>query len=167
LKARGIDESMYRSRPQEAGTALIELVQSWHDAEGLEKGGSIDLHKSFYLTLSWEERGFYQLHQFPLHLPDPQTIHWHFPNKTAKDGTEQPAVRLAGEDKYGTLFEWYGDTGGQLKYYPLVQDALWASERFRLEPLPESDDLNYGIISKAKAYFPTQWQTLAESETIY
>ena len=55
----------------------------------------------------------------------------------------------------GRVFEWYGQSGGQLKYYPLADTATWASARFRLEPLP--DDLPHGILAKAQAYFPQLW----------
>ena len=72
LKARGIDESNYRKKPEETGIALVELVKSWHDVVSLERGGKIDISKSFYLVLSWDRKGSYQLHQFALDLPDPK-----------------------------------------------------------------------------------------------
>jgi hypothetical protein len=77
---------------------------------------------------------------------------------------EEPSVRLAGDDEFGSVFEWYGGAGGQLKYYPLAQSALWVSKIFRLEPLPESEDLTYGIIAKAKEYFPRQWSNASAHE---
>jgi hypothetical protein len=39
--------------------------------------------------------------------------------------------------------------------------ALWSSEPFQLEPLPGSADEDYGILSKAAAYFPVLWQEIA------
>jgi hypothetical protein len=164
LKARGIDEANYREKPKETGIALVELVRSWHDAVSIEHGGIIDLRKSFYFALSWDRKGSYQLHQFVLDLPDPETLHWHFPTRIGKKGEEEPAVRLAGDDEFGTLFEWYGDTGGQLKYYPLTRDAIWASDVFKLEPLPTSGELEYGIIAKARVYFPRQWEIASNEE---
>lgn len=161
LKARGINETNYRNKPQETGITLIELVKSWHDAVSVKNGGIIDLNKSFYFTLSWDRKGSYQLHQFALDLPDPKTLHWHFPTKRGKSG-EEPAVRLSGDDEFGAIFEWYGDTGGQLKYYPLVQDALWVSNIFHLEPLLTSDELEYGTIAKTRTYFPEQWKSIKE-----
>jgi hypothetical protein len=160
LKARGINEANYRDKPQETGIALIDLVRSWHN----EKSSIINLHKSFYFVLSWDRKGSYQLHQFAFILPDPRSLHWHFPTKIGKNKAEEPAVRLAGDDDFGTIFEWYGDTGGQLKYYPLTQDAIWISDIFHLEPLPVSDELAYGIIAKARTYFPDQWKTAASGE---
>ena len=52
--------------------------------------------------------------------------------------------------------EWYGGSGGQLKFYPFAKDARWQSERFMLEPLL---DVEHGILAKAAAYFPKQWAT--------
>ncbi len=162
LKKRGINETVYKVKPVESGIALIELVKSWHNDVSLEKGSIIDLSKSFYLVLQWDKSGLYQLFQYSIHLPDPKELKWHFPPKTGKNGEEESSLRLAGEDSFGSLFEWYGDTGGQLKYYPLTEDALWKSDKFRLEPLPTLESLEYGIIAKAKTYFPRQWSSIAE-----
>ncbi len=164
LKARGINESNYRGKPEETGIALVELVRSWHDAVSIQNGGIINLNKSFYFVLSWDRKGSYQLHQFVISLPNPKALHWHFPTKVGKSGEEEPAVRLSGDDEYGPIFEWYGDTGGQLKYYPLAQNAIWVSDIFQLEPLPTSDELEYGIIAKARTYFPDQWATALNSD---
>ncbi len=62
-------------------------------------------------------------------------------------------------DNNGTLFEWYGLSGGQLKYYPPVDWASWHSEPFSLEPLP--DDLEPGLQNKAMQYFPEKWNRLS------
>lgn len=153
LKSRGIDQSNYRSNPLEVGVSLIEVVESWHQAVSSEHGGIVDLEKSSYLVLSWNQARCYQLHQFPLTLPNPCNLSWDFPVK--RGGVE--GRRLAGRDESGILFEWYGESGGQLKYYPLASSAIWASEIFSLEPL---DDIEYGILKKAAAYFPEEWAGL-------
>ena len=72
---------------------------------------------------------------------------------------EQPGARVVGNDASGTRIEWYGESGAQLKYYPPAVEALWQSERFRLEPLP---DREYGIQAKAAAYFPELWSAAGE-----
>lgn len=150
LKTKGIDQTNYRDRPLAVGVALIEVVESWHRAANITRGGAVDLTKSSYLVLSWNRARHYQLHQFPLTMPDPYELNWRFPTK--KGG--ETGRRIAGEDEAGTLFEWYGESGGQLKYYPLASSALWASEIFQLEPLR---DIEYGILNKAAAYFPEKW----------
>ncbi|MCC6446071.1 MAG: hypothetical protein IT210_21780 [Armatimonadetes bacterium] len=42
-----------------------------------------------------------------------------------------------------------------MKYYPLAKNALWKSERFRLEPLPDAE---VGVMAKVLSYFPYQWR---------
>lgn len=152
LNAQGFNQTNYKDHPHEVGVALVELVEQWHLAAA---SLNVDLAKSCYLVLSWNRQGWYQLHQFALPLPDPDTLNWQFPF-VRQQGVETQAKRLKGSDNTGVLFEWYGESGGQLKYYPLATDALWQSERFRLEPLAQG--VEYGILAKAAAYFPDKWQ---------
>ena len=54
--------------------------------------------------------GEYQLYQFPIKLPL-NDVRWvHLPGRRG----------LTGNDALGTIYEWYGESGGQLKYYPQV-----------------------------------------------
>lgn len=153
LNAKGINQSNYKRRPADVGTALIELVHQWHDVLSTKRGGNVDVESSSYLVLSWNKDGWYQLHQFSLQLPNPQNLEWHVPQLTRK-GTETRARCLRGDDSAGTLIEWYGESGGQLKYYPLAQTAIWSSARFQLEPLA---DAQQGMLAKVVAYFPNLW----------
>lgn len=158
LKTKGIDQTSYRDRPLEVGVSLIEVVESWHHAISIERDGIVDLTKSSYLVLSWNQARYYQLHQFPLTMPNPYHLHWQFPTKKGGD----IGRRLVGDDDSSALFEWYGESGGQLKYYPLANTAIWASPIFQLEPLP---DIEYGILNKAAAYFPEKWIDAIEAES--
>jgi hypothetical protein len=153
LKSKGIDQSSYRNNPSAVGASLIEVVERWHQAVSIERGGVVNLEKSSYLVLSWNRAKHYQLHQFPLAIPDASALSWHFPAGTGGGGGR----RLAGLDETGVLFEWYGESGGQLKYYPLASSAIWASAIFTLEPLGA---MEYGILKKAAAYFPEEWANL-------
>ncbi len=153
LAGSGINTSNYRDKPLEVGSALVNLVKDWHQVVSQERGGLFDLSRSSYLVLSWSTAGFYQLHQFRLELPDPRKLRWHFPQRVVRE-TSNPGRRLRGDDDQGTLFEWYGESGGQLKYYPLAAGAVWQSDQFQLEPLPDAE---YGIRAKAAAYFPVLW----------
>ena len=154
LDAKGIDHGNYKHHAAAVGRTLVELVSEWHDVAGIEQGGDVDLSKSCYLTLSWDKKGLYQLHQFPLSLPNPAELQWTFPTYT-KDGETVIGKHLRGNDPLGVLFQWYGDSGGQLKYYPLVTDATWESDKFELEPLPS--DREHGVLHKVANYFPVQW----------
>ena len=153
LRTKGIHQRNYKKYPIEVGVALIELVEQWHQEVSVEQGGNVGLTGSSYLALSWNKAGWYQLHQFPLRFPNPQRLKWYFPASTKK-GNRTTARRLNGDDSSGTLFEWYGESGGQLKYYPLAKTAIWSSERFRLEPLR---NVEHGILAKVAAYFPDLW----------
>ena len=147
LAQRGFDQTTYQTEPLAVGCALIELVESWQEAVSGTRGGHVDLTGSSYLILSWSERtGWYQLHRLPIQLPDPRKLRWHFPTNN----------RLVGTDDKGLLFEWYGGSGGQLKYYPPSAWSTWQSAPFRLEPLTLTPD-QMGLIVKAAAYFPALW----------
>jgi hypothetical protein len=152
----GITTANYKQRPQETGKTLIDLVRKWHTATTTERNAVLDLARSCYLVLSWNIAGLYQLHQFSLQLPNPEELTWYFPVKTIK-GVEVTARHINGDDADGRVFEWYGESGGQLKFYPKASSALWQSEKFRLEPLP---DIEHGILAKVAAYFPELWQGL-------
>ncbi len=154
LKTKGINQRNYKNRPRDVGIALIELVVQWHEEVSIARGGNVDLTGSSYLALSWSKAGWYQLHQFSLQLPDPKRLKWYFPT-VERGGIATAARHLRGDDASGTLFEWYGESGGQLKYYPLAKTAIWSSERFRLEPLK---NVQHGILTKVAEYFPQLWE---------
>lgn len=159
LGQRGIHQQNYKSKPYEVAQGLLAQENEWHTEMGLGRGGKVDLSKSFYLALSWNIRGEYQLFKFSLTLPEAASLTWDFPS-VEKNGERKTARRLRGQDEIGTLFEWYGESGGQLKYYPLAENALWNSRIFRLEPLPKDWSAKHGILVKARDYFPSLWESL-------
>lgn len=145
IKDSGLTQENYNTNPKLAGIKLIQVVEQWHNNVSIENGGNIDSNKSFYLVLQWERKsGRYQLFQFPINLPDPDQLKWQVNGR-----------RLIGKDGKGVLFEWYGLSGGQLKYYPLVDSASWQSPIFHLEPLPQN--VEHSIKQKAATYFPNLW----------
>ena len=151
----GIHPDNYRGHADLVGTSIINLVSEWHLAVSIESEGNIDLTGSCHLTLMWNKEGRYQLHQFGIQLPDPNALSWYCPNIQVKGGGSRPGNSIRGDDGNGTLIEWYGQSGGQLKYYPNVSDALWHSEVFKLEPLPPNTA--HGLISKVQEYYPDLW----------
>lgn len=156
LALTGIKPEKYVARASQVGRALVDLVEQWKREVSLEQDGQVDLAKSCYLTLIYNRAGLYQVHWFRLALPTPAKLKWYYP-KIKRDGKLQVAGHLNGDDEHGgRVFEWYSRSGGQLKYYPLAQDALWASERFRLEPIP-SNRRTIDLASKAQMYFPELW----------
>jgi hypothetical protein len=155
----GLHQQNYKENPLAVAQTLLSQESEWHAEVGLENGGQIKLSESFYLALSWNSQGEYQLFRFALTLPDPLSLKWDFPS--VKNNSEHKiGRRLRGQDEAGTLFEWYGESGGQLKYYPLVENALWISDIFNLEPLPPDWDEKHGLLVKARDYFPDLWGKL-------
>lgn len=151
LRSNNIDD--YNANPAAAGKILLDLVESWHSEISLEQGGSVEVSQSFYLILQWDKTkttGRYRLFQFPIQLPVPETLSWDVQGK-----------RLIGRDNENVMIEWYGYSGGQLKYYPFADRAIWSSEVFKLEPLPESD-LGYELRQRVIEYFPDLWQKAHE-----
>ena len=154
LGSKGIDQQNYKQHAQDVGVALIELLHDWHRNASSMSGGDIDLDNSFYLTLMWNKDGSYQLHKFDILLPDPHQLNWYFPTYT-RNGVQREANHIRGDDSTGIVFEWYGESGGQLKYYPLASRADWESELFTLQPLP--NHIEHGMLSKAREYFGASW----------
>jgi hypothetical protein len=156
LNSLSINQTNYRNYPSDVGAGLLHVVEQWHLIQSTERGGLVKLDRSSYLVLLWNRVGVYQLFQFALSLPDPANLNWSFP--LSKKGDKE-GRRIIGETEMGLLFEWYGESGGQLKYYPFATDAIWSSQPFQLEPLPTGRE--YGILLKASDYFPDQWAKVA------
>jgi hypothetical protein len=144
-------ENHKQASASKVGKTLCDLIESWHEAVSIDNGGTVDLSKSFYLSLSWDQaEGKYQLDQFDNRLPNPEELEWDFPKNK-----ENPGKRLRGMVNNETVIEWYGESGGQFKYYPKISDGLWSSGEFELEPLPDG---MYGVEKKAEIYFPDKWK---------
>ena len=154
LGSYAITPDNYRDNAHQVGNIIIDLVREWHLSASVENGGDIDLEGSSYLTLMWNRRGEYQLSQFGIYLPDPAELHWYCP-EVARRGILTTGNRICADDDSGTIFEWYGQSGGQLKYYPPVNYAIWESDVFQLEPLPANTP--HGLVSKAQDYYPGLW----------
>ena len=138
--------------PDRAGKIIVDLYESWKykAAETID----VNIEKSFYLTCLYDEKkGLYQLFALPFLLPDPASLNWIMRESKERDENRGTLVAKK-EDK--VIIEWYGTSGGQLKYYPNGNDVIWQSNMFTLEPIPEIES-GYGLIQKAKSYFPDKW----------
>jgi len=119
----------------EIGNAVLDTVESW----GLQAaavypsvfpGRILDLDKSLYLCISMSapipcapkllktipiNRRFH-IHSYKMQLPRP--VKW----------TKHTELCIRGWDVNGNaLYDWYAESGGQLKYYPPTSDAIFAS----------------------------------------
>lgn len=157
LNSIGVTEANFRDEPELAGNGLIDAVETLKKSGSIAyPDGMISIEQSFFLVLLWDDSGYYQLFQLPLKLPSPGDLSWTCHIGRRRDGSE--TTRLVGSIDEHVLYEWYGESGGQLKYYPYISEVLWQSEKFRLEPLPSH--VKEGVIAKAEAYFPKQWSKI-------
>lgn len=135
------------TEPGLAGPAVIELVTSWHQEAANRLG--LDLQGSKYAVLSrssdWTE---FQLSAYPLDLYGFNPIgeiEWES-TKSRVDGF----VNIDGRRQ--RLWQWYPNSGGQLKWWPPLAWADWVTSRFTLEEPP--------VIlptKRAREYFPSLW----------
>jgi hypothetical protein len=121
---------------QRIGDALIDTIQDWKiiaktEFERTHPDQKLDLSKSIYLTLSFSEYldNSWDVHicSFPMNFPK---IQWTYSSDrclSANDPTD-PGQRL---------IDWYPNSGGQLKYYPLFSGALYSSSIMKIKVLKE------------------------------
>ncbi len=137
----------YASEPMLAGPAIIDLVSAWHAAEA----SAFDVAGSRFSVLShdrkWDE---FQILCFPLNLSiaNPRgDIDWLHEGKAINGYIDDAGRRHR-------LWQYYPTSGGQLKYYPLLDWADWMTPKFTLEQPPLVSPLE-----KAKRYFRPLWPT--------
>lgn len=138
--------------PEKAGKLIVDLYESWKysDSQSLK----LDIAQSFYLVCLYDKKKWtYQLFALPFLLPNPSTLDWAIREPKTGDANRGTLVGKKGDK---VIIEWYGVSGGQLKYYPSNEDVIWKSEVFKLENIPNMES-GYGLIQKAKSYFPKMW----------
>lgn len=146
--AAGVD---WVSEPDKAGAILIELVERWHYAVT----DTVDVDASKYLILAhdlgWRE---FQIAGLDLNLrrADPHTdVQWVSEGgKPGKPSSIAGYIDVAG--RRHRLWQFFANSGGQLKYYPLMDWAEWATPAFRLEVAPVRT-----LREKVDEYWPGLW----------
>lgn len=136
--------------PPIAGPIMVELVESWHHAAA----DHVDIGGSKYLLLTHDARWVnFELASFDLNLQrrDARTeVEW------VTEGRNGVISSLAGYihdgDRTHRLWQFFGNSGGQLKYYPLIGWEEWRSGTFQLEEPPVHD-----LKAKARGYWPDLW----------
>lgn len=142
----------WRTEPALAGPIIVDLVMSWHEACAAE----YDLASSKYLVLShdvaWRR---FRLLCFSLNLadPDPRSeVEWVNEGSDGNGGPSTVCGYIMDGVRRHRLWQLYQNSGGQLKYYPLLEWAEWVSDPFTLE-LPPVRSLR----QKVEDYFPGRW----------
>ena len=148
IKNLGIHEGNFGNAAVavQIGESILETVQSWYTNCGI---GNIDLDKSVHITVSYSKPdksgpSMYQLHTFNLNFPS--RIIWRFKSAKCLSGYDP-------DEPSKVLFDWYGLSGGQLKYYPKTTKALYSSNPFTLIEAKKQT-----ITDKAKQYWPEEWK---------
>lgn len=155
LKLQGITEADFTAgrHAEQIGKQVLATVESWdsnfaQEFNAVNPGKTFSLSESIYLTVSYNKaksvrQRVYQIHSFQLHFPT--NIQWKYSSARCLRGYDPDHPTEA-------LFDWYGLSGGQLKYYPRACTAKYASTCFSLiEPRVMS------LEEKAGRYFPDQW----------
>lgn len=139
------------------GASILQTVRSWHGAalnKVWELGGKsakVGADNSGYLVASMgiekeTQQRNYVLHGFSLNLPEAHS--WKFISPRCLRGYDPAKPDEA-------LFDWYANSGGQLKYYPRGVDALYSSPTFVLE---KCEPLR--VMDKASQLWPELWEAL-------
>jgi len=151
----GFREDSFRNQlhAQEIGSIVLALVERWH-AEGknhferVNAGMTLDLNSSCYLCVSYSDEKksserMYQIHSFPLCYPN--GIIWKYQSESCLRGFDPNNPTEA-------LLDWYGVSGGQLKYYPSTTMARFSSPQFSLLSVTPLT-----LTQKAKSLFPDRF----------
>lgn len=133
-----------------AGPVLVDTVESWHE----RVSGNYDLANSKYLLCTHDSRWVnFEIACFDLNVltaVDPRQIDWR------AEGRNGAISSLAGyiDTSNGPhrLWQWYANSGGQLKFYPPVGWEEWRSGIFQLEEPPLHD-----LVDKVETYWPGAW----------
>lgn len=141
---------VWTERPDLAGPVMVDLVESWHQ----EVAHLVDVPSSKYLLLTHDARWVnFEVAAFDLNLSraDPEyDIEW------VTEGRGGVVSSLAGyiDGPRGEhrLWQFFGNSGGQLKYYPPIGWEEWRSGTFQLELPPVHD-----LVDKVHDYWPGMW----------
>jgi hypothetical protein len=154
LKSQGISETDFREQKnaQAIGDGVLATVVSWKHQAARQwqqrHGRTLDLDRSVYLTVSYSRPRIglpreYQFHSFG--LPFSPNLQWIY-------GSDRCLRARDPQYPNEIIFDWYGLSGGQLKYYPRATSARYSSARFSLlspAPIPLS--------RKAASIWPNEW----------
>ncbi len=156
IYAKGLNEDDFRGLKNAdiIGETILDTIRNWHletaNNHSITKPGRIlDSEHSVYLVISYSKPRPHRARQYQLHsfsLAFPSEIEWSYRSAKCLTGMDP-------EHPGETLFDWYALSGGQLKYYPRANKALYKSEPFELASLPRQ----ISVAEKAARYWPNDW----------
>lgn len=147
LEAAGV--AAWTTDPQQAGPVVVATVEAWHAAARVR----YDLEASKYLLLIRDSRWRkFQIAAFDIHIlshANPQTVKWRVEGRNGPSSLAGYVGTNAGEHR---LWQWYANSGGQLKFYPPKGWEEWHTNTFELETPSVR-----GLKSKVDEYWPGKW----------
>ncbi|MEQ9426326.1 MAG: hypothetical protein RJQ09_18010 [Cyclobacteriaceae bacterium] len=156
IKALGFNEQNFKlntgsSIASEMGKSIINTVQSWYrefNPQAMGVDGALDFEASKHIVISYttpKKNSDIRYRVDAFNLKFPSGILWEFHSPKCLRGYEKGY-------QDGPLFEWYGLSGGQLKYYPRAKMASHSSKVFQV-PHPKV----FTISQRAMEYWPKEW----------
>jgi hypothetical protein len=117
--------------PPDTNEGMLEIRKEFLNFANLYYGAgridrrvqNVDTCKSYLLLLVGSKEGQYQLHQFSLQFPTFENLRWYSSKRF-----------LYADDEHGRVFEWTPGVGPGAWYFLPVENALWSSPIFKLEP---------------------------------
>lgn len=153
----GFTEANFRAyeRPKEVGECVLRTINKWHYEgkklfEDENPTKQLDLHSSIYLCVTYrkqknKEARKYQIHSFPLQFE--KVGRWAYSGRALRGYDANYPTQV--------IFDWYGLSGGQLKFYPRAVDALYSSPVFELETPKRLD-----IFDRVQSYWPQNFEKI-------
>lgn len=125
---------------EDMGFSVVSAVKAWHEA----CCPTHDLRGSSYVVMTHDQpKNLFEVFWFGLDLGDPRDLRW------AERGRA-----ITGTDSHGIVrWEFYAESGGQLKWYPSGNAARWRSGCFELPDPPPMRTLT----DKARELFDEEW----------
>ncbi|PBC35773.1 hypothetical protein CJ178_30345 [Rhodococcus sp. ACPA4] len=150
LLAEGIH---WQTNPEAAGPILVGTVGSWH--EKVRRTYDIDASKYLLLTHDSRWRKF-EMAAFDIHILTwfaSSDIEWVVEGREVGAGKPSSVAGYIEVDRRPhRLWQWYANSGGQLKFYPPIGWEKWRTGEFELSEPPVHD-----LRDKVEDYWPGAW----------
>lgn len=150
LAAEGIH---WQTRPEAAGPVLVATVGSWHE----RARGAYDVDASKYLLLTHDSRWRkFEIASFKIDILTriaAADIRWVVEGREASVGRPSSVAGYIDADRGPhRLWQWFANSGGQLKFYPPIGWEEWRTGAFELAEPPVRD-----LKDKVEEYWPGGW----------
>ena len=146
-------EIHWPSDPEAAGPILVATVGSWHE----KVRNAYDVAASKYLLLTHDSRwSTFEIASFDINVltrVSAVDIKWVTEGRAAAAGRPSSVAGYIDSDRGShRLWQWYANSGGQLKFYPPLGWEEWRTGEFKLAEPPVRD-----MKEKVSEYWPGAW----------